>query len=83
MGLKPVGAAWNKADKNGNVGLSIKLDEAVPAGFMNAFLNTFKNKENQPDFKLFVNDPNYTPPPKGSGSSQPQRNNSSQQTEEF
>ena len=47
---KKDGAIWAKQMKNGNAYFSISIDGV---GKFVAFPNTFKNKDNQPDFNIF------------------------------
>ncbi len=67
MALKRTGALWKKTDKNGKEYLAGQIDfGALGVSAIMIFENTYKEKENQPDYTLhIVNDivPDEEAPP--------------------
>lgn len=50
--LVQLGGLWESQDKNGNLVLSGYLGNAQ----LKIFKNTFKNADNQPDFRMYVSE---------------------------
>lgn len=50
---KSIGAVWVGTTKSGKKKLSLKFEEAIPAGvYVTALFNDYKTSENQPDYKV-------------------------------